>query len=222
MSGFIFSAIIFSSSLVIAQQTPSFYGFTIGEKVSESQKNMKSRDLYFIDSATNAKNSATKRSVFEVMKNPDNCTEETNKELNTVSCTMTKGDVESLALFYLNDKLIRIVAKFRGHDEKKIKKQLSEKFTGKQVEANTEMIQEFESLVSRKVALDAILVSPFALKGKCDSCNLTMFVQSNVTDGVFYMTNESGLYLTLYSMDLVKSELSRISETNLDKKKTSF
>lgn len=218
----IFILTLISSTISIAQSHPSFYGFSIGERVSESQKNMKSRDLYFIDSVTNAKNAATKRSTFEVMRHPDNCTEETNKELNTVSCTMTKGDVESLALFYLNDRLVRIVAKFRGHDEKKIKKQLTEKFNGRQVEANTEMIQEFESLVSGKVALDAILVSPFALKGKCDSCNLTMFVQSDVTDGVFYMANESGLYLTLYSMDLVKSELSRISETNLDKKKTSF
>lgn len=218
-----FVALLLISSVGLADhQAPAFYGFTIGESLSASKVNMKARDLYFMDTVTNAKNVAEKRSIFEVMKHPDSCKEDANRELSTVSCTMTKGDVESLALFYLNDKLVRIVGKFRGHDASEIKKKLIEKFPSKQVEATKELIQGFEGAVTGKTSLDAMLASPFGLKGRCDSCDLTMFVQSSTTDGVFFMKDEGGLYLTAFSIDHIKAELSRIAQDNKDQKKTAF
>lgn len=222
MSRTLFVAVFLSASSCLADQAPSFYGFTVGENLGASKANMKSRDLYFMDAVANAKNVAEKRSTFEVMKHPDNCTEDANKELRTVSCSMTKGDVESLVLFYLNDKLMRIVAKFRGRDTSQIKKKLAEKFPAKQVEAAKDFIQGLEGAVTGKITLEAMLASPFAIKGRCDSCDLTMFVQSNVTDGVFFMKEDGGLYLTVFSIDRIRTELDRIAQDNKGQKKTAF
>ncbi len=219
---FILTASLFIFKSALADLAPSFYGFTIGENLGASKSNMKARDLNFVDQMTNAKNIADKRSTFEIMKNPNNCAQEVSKELSTIKCFMTKGDVESLALFYLNNKLVRIVAHFRGQDAIHIKKKIAEKFPQRQVGATKNMIQDFEEVITGKMELNAMLASPFALKGRCSSCDLTMFVQSNASDGVFFMKDGDGLYLTIFSVDSIRSEIDRLKQDNKDQSKTAF
>ncbi len=196
-----------------------FFGFRVGEDKTTSLKNMKARDLIFVDSDQNANNTYARRSVSASMRNREQCIEEGSAELKTTTCSIGSSDVQQIVLYHLNGQLVRIVAQFRATPSESALTKLTTKYGSDHRTVQKEFIGELEKILSDpRPSLTDLLSNPFGYTKRCDQCSLSFFVQSNEDDHVFLIKDPKVTALTLFNGAMMKKQVDLIESQHAQQK----